>query len=382
MTALRICRKSGCAWPSRERWRTAAAVGHGVVAQLGGMSALAIMVFLACGWRQTSLWHDNDTMANCVFTAFPDNPRAHELMARVLMDRGRTEEAMQHFRRMLELRPDSGWALQLMGRAVASQGRVDEAMAFYRRSLEVQPDSAEVHSSLANALAMQGRLGEALPHYQRGAGTGANDASAYVGMSKALIAPGQLNEALAHCQTALQIEPNLAVAHYSLGNVLAHQGQLDEALAEYRKTLEMQPRFSPAAVNAGDISAAGGKFHEVLVYYRKALESQPRDPRRSGVWHGCGPPVPTPRCETARKPSLWPSRPINSPAVSSRACWTRWLPPMLRPARFRKPWPPRKALELARQQNNRALADALQDRIAHYEAGKPYHQTPAVSASP
>ena len=39
----------------------------------------------------------------------------------------------------------------------------------------------------------------------------------------------------------------------------------------------------------------------------------------------------------------------------------------------------RKALELARQQNKRALADALRARIALYEAGKPYHETPPAS---
>ena len=35
----------------------------------------------------------------------------------------------------------------------------------------------------------------------------------------------------------------------------------------------------------------------------------------------------------------------------------------------------RRALELARQQNNRTLATALQARIAQYEAEKPFHLT-------
>jgi len=32
-------------------------------------------------------------------------------------------------------------------------------------------------------------------------------------------------------------------------------------------------------------------------------------------------------------------------------------------------------LKLAKQQDARALADAIQARIALYEAGKPYHET-------
>ena len=41
-----------------------------------------------------------------------------------------------------------------------------------------------------------------------------------------------------------------------------------------------------------------------------------------------------------------------------------------------------KALELARQQNNQALADTLRARIALYEAGKPYHAAPSAPAPP
>ena len=40
-----------------------------------------------------------------------------------------------------------------------------------------------------------------------------------------------------------------------------------------------------------------------------------------------------------------------------------------------------KALELATQQNKRALADTLRARIALYEAEKPYHEASPVSAS-
>ena len=48
---------------------------------------------------------------------------------------------------------------------------------------------------------------------------------------------------------------------------------------------------------------------------------------------------------------------------------------MRKPDVFLKPWRPRKALELAIQQNDPDLAEALRARIALYEAGQPYRQT-------
>ena len=50
-----------------------------------------------------------------------------------------------------------------------------------------------------------------------------------------------------------------------------------------------------------------------------------------------------------------------------------WFPEALATAR--------RALELALQQHDPALADALRERIALYDAGRPYRQTPMVPAS-
>ena len=52
----------------------------------------------------------------------------------------------------------------------------------------------------------------------------------------------------------------------------------------------------------------------------------------------------------------------------------RWRPAMPKPVGFRKPWPPRKALELATKQNKPTLAEGLRARIALYEDGRPYRQ--------
>jgi phosphomannomutase len=40
----------------------------------------------------------------------------------------------------------------------------------------------------------------------------------------------------------------------------------------------------------------------------------------------------------------------------------------------------RQALELAQQQNNPLLADLVRARLAFYEAGKPFHESPPPPA--
>ena len=112
-------------------------------------------------------------------------------------------------------------------------------------------------------------------------------------------------------------------------------------------------------------------------HYRRALEIQPKDPMagRSLAWLRA-------TCSDAslrngdeavalaeRANRLTGGKqPEVLDTLAAAYAEAGWFPEALATAR--------KALELARQQNNRALADALQDRIARYEAGKPYRQTP------
>jgi tetratricopeptide (TPR) repeat protein len=231
---------------------------------------------------------------------------------------------------------------------------------------------------------MQGRLDEALAHYRKSLELQPTDVLAHDGMAGVLIAQGRLDEAMPHCQRALEIEPNLAMAHNNLGNILARRGQLDEALAHYQKALEIQPNLAAAHINTGDVLATRGQFREALDHYRKALQIQSADPmvQRSLAWLRATCPDPSLRngaeaVELAQRANQLSGgkRPEVLDTLAAAYAEAGWFPEAVATAR--------KALELARQQNNRALADALQDRITRYEAGRPYRQTPmAPVASP
>ena len=53
------------------------------------------------------------------------------------------------------------------GLIFAAKGRLDDAVEQYRKSLELQEDSALVHCLFAEVLATQGKLEEAKLHYRR-----------------------------------------------------------------------------------------------------------------------------------------------------------------------------------------------------------------------
>jgi tetratricopeptide (TPR) repeat protein len=64
-------------------------------------------------------------------------------------------------------------------------------------------------------------------------------------------------------------------------------------------------------------------------------------------------------------------RPDVLDALAAAYAEAGWFPEALATAR--------KALKVAKQQDARTLADAVQARIALYEAGRPYHEMPLIS---
>jgi tetratricopeptide (TPR) repeat protein len=212
-------------------------------------------------------------------------------------------------------------------------------------------------------------------HYQMALEISSDSAVAYDGAGSIFAARGQFNEALAHFQRALEINPNYAMGHCNLGNVLAQQGRFDEALTQYQKALEIQPNLVPAHDKLGDLLATRGQYPEALVHYRKALEIQPGDPmvQRSLAWLRATCPLASLRNGTEamalaeRANQLCEGkRPDVLDALAAAYAEAGWFAEAQATAR--------KALQLATQQNNRFLANALRGRIALYEAGKPFRQ--------
>ena len=166
----------------------------------------------------------------------------------------------------------------------------------------------------------------------------------------------------------------------NLGNALAAVGQLDDAIASYEKTLKIQPQDALAHYSLGKVFAAQRKFGEAAAQYRKAAEIQPRYLMAHGAlaWLLATCPESSLRDGAAAvEHARWASqRSSGQPEVldvlAAAYAEAGRFPEAVATAR--------KALHQATQKNKRGLADALRGRIALYEAGKPYRQTPSPSS--
>ena len=97
----------------------------------------------------------------------PNNGKAHYNFGIALAETGRTDEAIVHYRKALEINPQFDLALYNLGRLLSRTGRTDEAIACFRKALDINPDNIKFHYNLGNALFRAGQTGEAVAHYQK-----------------------------------------------------------------------------------------------------------------------------------------------------------------------------------------------------------------------
>jgi tetratricopeptide (TPR) repeat protein len=238
-----------------------------------------LSVLFLQSWIQSGMYSDAETLYRTTITKNDNCWLAHYNLGVLLMNTERSNEAMVHFQKALELNPNHAEAHNNLGVLLAQFGRTDEAMAHYQKALELNPNHAEAHNNLGALLAQLGQADEAIVHYQKALEINSNYGDAHYNLGIMLAGMGRPDEAMAHYQKALELNPNHGEAHNNLGALSAQLGRPDEAMAHYRKALEINPNDNGAHNNLGALLAQLGRSDEAIAHYHKALEINPDEIR-------------------------------------------------------------------------------------------------------
>lgn len=213
----------------------------------------------------------------------PDYAPAYNNLGSALRANGRADEAVAVFAHALDLRPDYAEAHYNAGNAFVDLGQTSEAIDHFKRALQLNPGSADAHNNLGIALAGQGKLDEAITEFNAAIGIDANSARAHRNLGDALASKGAAELAIHHLRQAVRLEPADGPAHYDLGSILLEAGRLDEAIAEFRSALTYAPRSPEVHNNLGIALGSLGKLDEAIAQFQEALSIRPgfEDARRN-----------------------------------------------------------------------------------------------------
>ena len=171
--------------------------------------------------------------------ADPKHSKAHNNLALAAIDLGELELAEAHYRESLAIDPQPAIYNDL-GFVLERQGMTDEAVEQYRKALELDPQSAAAHYNLGASLARSGELAEAERHFRSALGRKPS-AQSYTGLAIVLSRQGRVDEAVASLRDAIAADPDSPAAYDQLGTILAEQGKLEEAAETYRVAIGRRP---------------------------------------------------------------------------------------------------------------------------------------------
>jgi len=265
--------------------------------------------------------------------------------------------------------------------ALLQTGSAADAAAHIRKADEIKlskavaatPASASVRNELGALLLQAGRADEAAVQLRAALAIDPNSAPARTNLGAALLAQGRAADALSELRQAVAADPKFAPARYQLGRACERLGDPSGAAESWNKSIELDPKLAEAHASLAAALYATGNAAAALSHWRAAVELVPSDAMalRALAW----------ALATAADPTLRNGAEAQSLAVraveltggKNAADFDALATAYAERGRFADAAATaRRALAMAEQSNQPALAEAIKRRIALYDADKPF----------
>jgi tetratricopeptide (TPR) repeat protein len=193
-----------------------------------------------------------------------------------LADRGWLDEAVNEFKKAIELDPRAAHAHDNLATVLAEKGQLAGALFEYVEALRADPNSPTAHHYLASFLAGQGH-DLAIALYRRALELEHEFPDAHLNLALALADRGNLHDALAELEIAHAQAPDDEMIHHELACCLIDLERYPDAIGHLKKIIKTHPEHVEAYVDLGIAFTAQGFFAEAETVLGKALQIDHHD---------------------------------------------------------------------------------------------------------
>ncbi len=220
----------------------------------------------------------------------PDYVPAYIRLADLLVEKepGKAESL---YARVVELSKDMPLAHFGLARCAEIQGRSEDAIRHYRKAVELAPEFADAHAALVTLLTDAGRSVEAQPHIiardegrqtpiladpllmQLFSNAGGHQLQEMTPADEAkrLISEGKNDQAIDLLRTHLQTHPEDTAARNAYAIALVGQDKAEQAAEQFELLLEAEPDNLFGRSNLGKLHMQANRFNEALSVFDEIL---------------------------------------------------------------------------------------------------------------
>ncbi len=176
-----------------------------------------------------------DALALCdrVLDADPTMERAHELVARIKVKMGRTDQAIEDLRALIRKNPENSRHLRAYVGQMRREDRADEALAFLEEEASAHPGDRRRAARFARVAALSGRSDVAAEQFERKEREGEASQADRVRFIASLIQAGDLDRAREMIGTLGAQRVLKPVAMKLEGDLLLKSGDPQGAIGQY-----------------------------------------------------------------------------------------------------------------------------------------------------
>ena len=197
----------------------------------------------------------------------------------------RNDEAIEWFKRSLELEPDNFLDHRMLGTLWVMRGELDKASASYHHALEYSPADPVSRLNLGIILGKQGKLQEAMEQFEAGLEAAPEEPHLHLQRGLVLMRLKQPDEALDAIRTAVNHDPTFDKAQLALAQFLFQLGRRSEGLDGLNKAIAAAPRSAQLHHKRAEFYALSGEFELAGEDFAIVLDALPDN---ATAWQNLG----------------------------------------------------------------------------------------------
>ncbi|MBF0555825.1 MAG: tetratricopeptide repeat protein, partial [Nitrospirae bacterium] len=224
------------------------------IAAVLGVAVITLLTFITI--RQTGYWRDSTTLYKHAIDVTRGNYLAHNNYGQVLMKQGKFDEAIEQFKKGLEIMPTNDELNLNMWEALAAKGTPDDKYLINASAMWFHGDTAALYKKTGIGYFNQKKYDDAVGFFLKSLMLNNKDVEAFNYLGMALQEKGQFKEAALTFNKALELMPNSAALHSNKAAALMKAGDVKAAAIELKEALRLDPAIGSDAARSRSTEAA------------------------------------------------------------------------------------------------------------------------------
>ena len=176
-----------------------------------------------------------------------------------------------------KIRPDDISAMMNRAEVLADKGKIDQAITQYRRILERRPGHTAATGSLGRMYFRLGAQETALNHFNRALGSDPDRIDTLIDRAVLYVELGHFDDARTDLLRALEYDPYSYRACYHLGALCITMGTYDEAIRMLSRALDLDRSHAEVFLQLGRAYCHVEKHEEAIEHFEALLRKEPRN---------------------------------------------------------------------------------------------------------